>query len=128
MTDVSCALITRKTGEILVTQRGAAMRLPLKWEFPGGKVEIGETAEACVVREIAEELSLIVEIRERLTSYVYGEGHGAICLIPFVCKIVSGEILLSEHADFKWLEPGELLALDWAEADLPIVNDYLNSL
>ena len=128
MTDVSCALITDKNGQILVTQRGAAMRLPLKWEFPGGKVEAGETAAACVVREIAEELSLKVRIIERLTSYVSGDGEGAIRLIPFLCEITEGEIKLAEHEAFQWLFPEELLQLDWAEADLPILNDYLNSL
>ena len=127
MTDVSCALIVGKTGKILVTQRGPAMRLPLKWEFPGGKVEIGETAADCVIREIGEELNLKVNITGTFTSYVHGEGDQAIRLIPFLCEITEGEIKLAEHAAFQWLFPKELLALDWAEADLPIVNDYLNS-
>lgn len=128
MTDVSCALIIDKNGEILVAQRGASMHLPLKWEFPGGKVEAGETAEACVVREIAEELSLKVEILKRLTSHVHENGQKAIRLIPFLCQIKEGEIKLLEHAAFRWLSPEKLLALDWAEADLPILNDFLNSL
>jgi len=128
MTDVCCALIMRKSGEILVAQRGAAMRLPLKWEFPGGKVETGETAEACIVREIEEELSITVKIIERLTSHVNGTGSKAICLIPFLCEITGGEIRLTEHAKFMWLFPEELSAVDWAEADLPILNDYLNNL
>jgi 8-oxo-dGTP diphosphatase len=58
----ACALITLQNGKILVTQRSAQMRLPLKWEFPGGKVEAYESAAQCILREIAEELGLEVEI------------------------------------------------------------------
>ena len=128
MTDVSCALITRKGGEILVTQRGESMSLPMKWEFPGGKVEIGETAEDCIVREIAEELGVEIVVCGRMTAHLYGEGNKAIRLIPFRCEITGGEINLAEHAAFLWLLPGQLGALDWAPADLPVLNDYLYNL
>lgn len=128
MIDVSCALIIRQNGQILVTQRSAAMRLPLKWEFPGGKVEKGETAEQCVLREIKEELDIEISIIKRTSAYAHGQGQQAIHLIPFYCKLLSGEIKLAEHAAFQWLYPAELKLLDWAEADLPILKDYLDSL
>ena len=128
MTDVSCALITQVNGQVLVTQRSAAMRLPLKWEFPGGKIEEGETAQDCIVREILEELALEVQVVQRMRSHVFGEGNNAICLVPFLCIIIAGEIKLAEHAAFQWLLPEELMELDWAEADIPVLHDYLNSL
>jgi 8-oxo-dGTP diphosphatase len=128
MIDVSCALITLKSGETLVTQRSSSMRLPLKWEFPGGKVEIGETAEGCVVREIAEELSIGIVIRKRMPLHIYGEGSKAICLIPLLCEITHGEAKLTEHVAYQWLLPRELTGLDWAPADVPVLNDYLDSL
>lgn len=128
MIDVSCALITRKNGQLLVTQRSALMRLPLKWEFPGGKVEQGETAEECVFREIREELGITIEITGRMTASVFDDGKLAIRLIPFHCKLISGEIILAEHAAFQWLFPDELTGLDWAAADLPVLKEYLDSL
>lgn len=128
MIDVSCALIIRQNGQILVTQRSAVMRLPLKWEFPGGKVEIAETAEECIVREIAEELAIEIGIVSRKRAHIYDDGKQAIRLIPFHCTLVHGEIRLTEHAAFEWLFPAELAKLDWAEADLPILKDYLDNL
>jgi 8-oxo-dGTP diphosphatase len=128
MIDVSCVLIQLKSGEILVTQRSSSMRLPFKWEFPGGKVEIGETAEACVIREIAEELTIAIVIRKQMPPHVYGEGNKAICLIPFLCAMTHGDIKLTEHIAYQWLLPRELTGLDWAPADVPVLNDYLNSL
>lgn len=127
MIDVSCALITRQNGQILVTQRSAFMSLPLKWEFPGGKVEPGETAAECVVREIAEELGVQIETVEQWTDYLFDNGKQIIRLIPFHCRLIKGDISLTEHAAFQWLSPGELSSLDWSEADLPILRDYLES-
>jgi len=128
MIDVACALITRLNGQVLVTQRSASMRLPLKWEFPGGKVEPDETAESCIVREITEELMIKIKIVKRGIAHEYGEGKDSILLIPFYCKMITKEIKLTEHVAFNWLFPDELISLDWAEADLPVLQDYLDSL
>lgn len=128
MIEVCCALITGHNGKVLVTQRSSVMRLPLKWEFPGGKLEPGETEEECIVREIREELGITVGIIKRLPSAVYDDGKQTINLIPFECFIVKGEILLAEHVAFLWLGPEELNNLDWAEADLPVVENYIRSL
>lgn len=122
MIDVSCALIKGQNGEILVTQRSINMRLPLKWEFPGGKVEPGETAGDCLVREIREELGIRISIKDKMEPRI----HGNIRLIPFICKIEEGEIVLTEHAAYLWLAPAGLRQLDWAAADIPVLEDYLN--
>jgi 8-oxo-dGTP diphosphatase len=118
---VACALIVRE-GLVLCTQRGPGMSLPFQWEFPGGKVEAGETAEACIVREISEELSLGVRVVERGPSVFHPFREGEVLeLIPFVCEWVGGEMRLSEHVAARWCGVGELGELDWAEADLGVV-------
>ena len=126
MTDVSCAIIFDQNQRILVTQRSATMPLPLKWEFPGGKVEAHESAEESLHREIKEELDLDIQIISALSPTIHQYATKTIRLIPFVCRIVSGQITLYEHRDYRWLKPGELLSLDWAEADLPVVYEILN--
>ncbi len=104
------------------------MNLPLKWEFPGGKVEPNETSEECLIREIKEELGIEIEIEKSLTAHTHHYPSVTIRLIPFVCKHISGNITLKEHANLKWLNANELLDLDWADADIPILNHYLNDL
>jgi 8-oxo-dGTP diphosphatase len=104
------------------------MSLPLKWEFPGGKIEPGETAEQCLVREIKEELDITVEIIRDLPANRHTYAAVTIELIPFICRHTCGEITLKEHAQYQWLPADELLALDWADADVPIVKNYLTLL
>lgn len=127
MINVSCAIIIDNAGRILAAQRSAVMPLPHKWEFPGGKVEPAETPEQSVVREIKEELDINIEIISGLSPSIYVNGERTICLIPFICRIIEGEITLKEHQAYRWLSADELLALDWAEADVPIVNALLKA-
>lgn len=122
--NVTCAIIL-KDKKILVTQRSEEMKLPLKWEFPGGKLEINESEIDCIKREIKEELNIEIEIFKRLANNTHDYSNFKINLIPFMAKYISGEIKLAEHKDYKLLEKSELLNLDWAEADLPIVEEFL---
>ena len=124
MIDVTCAIIL-KENKILVTQRSEIMNLPLKWEFPGGKIEEHETAENCILREIKEELNLEIELLEKLESKCFEYNTLTINLIPFVSKHLSGEIILSEHKNFKWLTKEELIFLDWATADILVLEEFL---
>jgi 8-oxo-dGTP diphosphatase len=124
MITVTCAIIL-KNDKILVTQRSERMKLPLKWEFPGGKLEFGESETDCVLREVREELGIEIEVVERLSNNVHDYGTFCINLIPFISKYQRGDIYLKEHADYKWLTKNELETLDWAEADLPIVFGLL---
>jgi len=127
MIEVTCAIIEHNN-KVLITQRSEKMALPLKWEFPGGKIEKNETAEACLIREILEELDINIKIKKQLNSNTHEYSETKIIkLIPFICQLVSGEIKLTEHANFLWLSKGELVNLDWAEADIPILNEYLNN-
>ena len=125
MTEVTCAII-ENNGKVLCAQRSEKMNLPLKWEFPGGKLETGETLEKCLIREIKEELGVEISIKEMLPSnnHTYNNSK-EICLHTFVCTIQSGIILLKEHKQVAWLKINELKNLNWAEADIPILNHYI---
>lgn len=122
---VTCAIII-KNKKVLVVQRSESMKLPLKWEFPGGKIENGESEVECIVREIKEELNLDIAVLKKLHSSEFDYPNISIELIPFIAKQIGGQIRLSEHAAFKYIEKEELLDLDWAEADIPIVKEYLS--
>lgn len=106
----------------LVAQRGPGMRLPGKWEFPGGKVEAGEAPEVALAREIAEELGLEIAVGERLGSGTAPAGGRLIVLDVYAARITSGELVLREHAQVVWLTADELPSLDWAEADIPCLK------
>lgn len=124
---VTCALIEHG-GKVLCAQRSASMKLPLKWEFPGGKIEAGETPEQCLVREIKEELGVEITILEPLPSNIHNYGTRPIKLLPFRCEIIQGELQLKEHQAFRWLYPSKLMELDWAAADIPIVEHYMEQI
>ncbi|EOZ97026.1 Mutator mutT protein (7,8-dihydro-8-oxoguanine-triphosphatase) [Indibacter alkaliphilus LW1] len=101
------------------------MHLSSKWEFPGGKLEEPETEEECIKREINEELSLEVQIERSLPNHRYQyPGKREIELVPFVCSYISGELLLQEHQAADWFDFESLKKLDWAEADLPVLEDF----
>ena len=124
MINVTCAIILIN-GKILVAQRSEKMKLPLKWEFPGGKLEEDENEIDCIKREIKEEINIEIEILRRLSISYYDYGPFKIKLIPFLANYISGDIQLSEHNDYRLLDKSELLNLDWAEADIPIVEEFL---
>lgn len=126
--NVTCAIIVSQNKKILVTQRSASMSLPLKWEFPGGKIEKEESPERTIVREIKEELNVEISINNKQPSVTHHYENFSIILNPFICKIEYGEIKLSEHQAFRWLNPNKLLDLDWAEADIPVAQYYLQTL
>lgn len=120
MLQVTCAIIT--DGEkILAVQRGRNTDHPYQWEFPGGKIKDGETAEACISREIEEELSVKISILKQLKPIDHDYGNKQIHLIPFVCLISEGEIQLTEHIAMQWVQAEELINVEWSEADRKIV-------
>ena len=125
MIRVSCAIIINPFDQVLATQRSALMPLPLKWEFPGGKIEENETAEECLIREIKEELNIEILITGSLPSNDHQYPDKLIRLMPFICRQKDGKIILKEHADYKWLDVKDLLDLDWAEADVGVVEEYM---
>ncbi len=109
----------------MATQRGAAMDLPGCWEFPGGKVEFGESPESCLHREIKEELSIEIRICGGLTPVLHSYPNKVIQLIPFLATWQAGSLKLTEHAQSQWLGKEDLLSLHWAPADIPIVRELV---
>lgn len=122
---VTCAIIERDD-LVLATQRSAAMSMPYKWEFPGGKIDPGESAEECLRREIREEIGIEIDISRNMRACTHQYPSFTITLYPFVCTIEKGQPVLHEHADLIWLRPTELHTLDWAEADIPVLTAYLS--
>lgn len=121
---VICAIITID-GKILAVQRSRKMSLPMKWEFPGGKIEPAETEVECIKREIREELNIEIEIVDRLAPSFHSYPTFTIELIPYTANYVSGELKLKEHNSYLLLNRDELDKLDWAEADWPIVYEVM---
>lgn len=118
---VTCAIIFHQH-KVLATRRSKSMNMPLKWEFPGGKLEPGEDEAIGLIREIKEELGIEIKILKRLPENIHHYHQLTICLIPFVASYDSGQIKLTEHDHFLWLDPLNLPELDWAEADWPLVK------
>ena len=121
---VACAII-EKEGKVLAAQRGATMILPLKWEFPGGKIEAGESPEECLVRELREELGVTVFIGAALSRATHVYADFTVTLYPYTCRLSGGLITMHEHHALKWIEPARMPELDWAAADLPVICEYM---
>lgn len=119
--EVVGAVIVRD-GLVLCAQRGPDGSLSGKWEFPGGKVEDGESGRLALEREIDEELQCVVEVGDEIATTRYDDGRVVVVLTTFWCRIVSGTPQLTEHTDLRWVAPGELGGLDWAPADVPAVE------
>lgn len=123
---VSCAIIL-DSGKVLCAQRSEKMDLPLKWELPGGKIEENESAADCLKREIFEELNIEIQIIRSFESHIHQYSPlKKIELIPFLCSYNNSRITLKEHNDFCWKEIGKLSELDWAEADIPIIRNFVH--
>lgn len=125
MLEVSCAVILRSDGMVLAALRGPAMRLPGLWEFPGGKIEPGESSDAALVREIREELGVTIRARRSLPPVDHQYPDFSIRLYPWICEITDGVPEPVEHAEIRWLDAAALPALDWAPADLPVLESLL---
>ncbi len=108
-------------GRVLCAQRGLDGALPGLWEFPGGKIEQGESARAALEREILEELECSIEVRDEVTTTAYEYDFGIVRLTTFYCRLGDDAPRVTEHSNIKWLSPTELDTLDWAPADLPAV-------
>lgn len=122
---VACAIIERG-GKVLAAQRSAVMSLPLKWEFPGGKIETGETPEECLTRELHEELGVSVRIGTPLSPATHSYPDFTVTLYPFTCRMGDDvSITMHEHHALQWIEPHRMTELDWAAADMPIIGEYL---
>lgn len=112
-----------KEGRILCAQRGGEKSLPFLWEFPGGKIEQGESPHQALIRELSEELLIEVELEATIFDAVsYEYDFGVVNLTTIIGKLKSGEPVLTKHQEIRWLSPEELFEVEWAPADIPIVK------
>lgn len=113
--------VIERDGLILCAQRAPGGEVGGLWEFPGGKIEPGETPRAALEREVREELHCEVAVGQEVATTTHEYGFGAITLTTYRCRLVAGEPLLAEHAAVAWLAPADLPTLAWAPADIPAV-------
>ena len=118
--DVAAIII--ENGKVFATQRGYG-EFKDGWEFPGGKIEPGETPEEAIVREIKEELDTEVEVIELLDTVEYDYPNFHLSMGCFICKIKSGDLVLKEHEAAKWLTKDTLGSLEWLPADRGLVGE-----
>ncbi len=116
---VTAAVICRD-GKVLIAKRAEGRNLAGKWEFPGGKVESGESLIDCLKREIQEELGIRIKVNDRFCES--SDQTGKIQLITFLAEWIEGTIILTAHSEIKWVDPMELEQYDFAAADIPIVE------
>jgi 8-oxo-dGTP diphosphatase len=119
------AAVIRRADKILLTRRKADEFLGGYWEFPGGKVEPGETVAACLRRELAEELGVETKIGPLLAESEYTYDHGRIRLLAFETEILSGEIKLTVHDQASWVKVDELTNYTLSPADIPIADTLI---
>ena len=116
------AAIIIENDKVFATQRGYG-EFKDGWEFPGGKIEPGETPEEAIVREIKEELDTEVEVIELLDTVEYDYPNFHLSMGCFICKIKSGDLVLKEHEAAKWLTKDTLGSLEWLQADMGLVGE-----
>lgn len=121
MTQVTAAVIERE-GRYLIARRAPGQSHAGRWEFPGGKIEPGETAEECLERELAEEFGVRVRAGRFLVASRHTYPGGAIELLAYETVLLSGDFLLRVHDRIEWVPPGELLEYDLLPADIPIAR------
>lgn len=117
--------VVTNDGKILSARRSESMSLSGMWEFPGGKIEPGETPRAALVREMQEELLCTVEIGDQVASTRYEYDFGFVTLTTFYATLVEGEPQLTEHAEIRWIDAVDLDNVEWAPADVPAVETIM---
>ena len=126
--EVVAAVIINE-GKILCVQRGENKYpyISRKYEFPGGKMEPGESRIETIRREILEELQMTIQVEKEFITVTHEYPDFMLIMHSYICTSVSDRVFLIEHIDFKWLEKNQLRGLDWAAADLPIVDKLIET-
>lgn len=122
---VVCAIIYN-ANKVLLCRRKPDKSLGGYWEFPGGKVEVNESNEESLIRELKEELEMKVDIEKFFKSSTHEYENFTIDLIAYICRFVSSNFKLIDHDRYEWIEPNELLGWKLAPADIPIAKELIN--
>lgn len=124
--DVTAAII-QKDGHYLIAKRKQGRHLAGKWEFPGGRVEAGESPEQALAREIEEELSVKAIVGDFFHSNTHHYPDKSVRLLSYGVRLESEHLLLTAHDEVQWVQPPEFSNYDFAEADLPIVEKIIRT-
>ncbi|KMT58607.1 8-oxo-dGTP diphosphatase MutT [Paenilisteria newyorkensis] len=114
--------IIQKNNKILCVQRADSAVNGADWEFPGGKIEPGETPEQALIREVQEEIGCAITVNQAFDHTVYAYEFANVHLTCFLCDLITGEPVLHVHQAMKWLNTNELSDLKWSPANLPAVE------
>ena len=117
---VVAAIIINKD-KVFATQRGYG-EFKDGWEFPGGKIEKGETPEQALEREIQEELETKIQVNEKIDTVEYDYPNFHLSMDCFICNIIEGDLILKEHEAAKWLSKEELYSVNWLPADEGLIE------
>jgi ADP-ribose pyrophosphatase len=119
---VVAAAIIRKNKSVLLARRSAGQKLAGFWEFPGGKVENGETAEECLARELVEELGILTRIGKKCAESLHQYEHGNFRLVAYLVDCIGGEPRPSVHDRLEWVKIDDLKRYQLLPADIPILE------
>lgn len=120
------AAVIERDGKIFATQRGYGEYKDW-WEFPGGKIEPGETQCEALKREIMEELNTEINIDKFLLTINYDYPNFHLTMHCFLCSMMSGNLELLEHENARWLSPSELKSVEWLPADIEVLDFIIDS-
>ena len=127
MINVVAAIIINKEGKILITQRNFKKSQGGLWEFPGGKINMGETPEEALKRELLEEFNDEIKVGHQVSSTsIYHYDFGEVHLTVYFARLMTHHFNLVAHSKLEWCDQKELLKLNWANADLPIAKYISN--
>ncbi|XID92252.1 8-oxo-dGTP diphosphatase MutT [Paenibacillaceae bacterium WGS1546] len=122
MIEVAAAIIENEQGKLLIAKRKQGKSQAGLWEFPGGKLEPGESPEACLIRELKEEMNIQIEPYKRFGANEHDYGTVQIRLIAYKARYIRGDIRLVDHEECRWVEKRELAKFEWAPADVPFIE------
>ncbi len=119
--DVTAAII-EKDGRFLIAKRAKGRHLENKWEFPGGKIEDGESPEKCLQRELQEEFGIATAIKNFVAESIFDYGDKTVRLLGYRAEYISGEFKLTAHDEIRWVAVDKLNEFDFADADIPLIK------
>lgn len=122
MIDVVAAILENQKGNFLIAKRKKGKKLAGYWEFPGGKIENGESPQQSLIRELYEEMNLEIEIGDYVGENIHFYDEGPIRLLAFKGKITGGEIKLTDHEEYVWIDLHNLKKVKLAPADIPFIE------